>query len=225
MKEEDYYLQMLQEERKSSISRSGRGCSWVFRQENDPKHTPKVVKEWLKQARVEVFGMAFSQLEPPREHVDWAEGTCLCQEANKFSWTISVLSRGEGENSARSLWISIKSAKLRWKWWWGTFNQILAHFQKHIFRRPLMNSLLNQTSWLLTYIFKNSKRYKYVPLFLYVRVQYQGTLSGSSLLTYLLGSCKPLNWGGPCRRYNRSRQRGDRSCSPDIQRSRKVEDS
>ena len=54
MKEEDY-LQIPQESSKSSVSRLGRGFSWVFQQGSDPKHTSKVVKEWLKQARVEIL--------------------------------------------------------------------------------------------------------------------------------------------------------------------------
>ena len=35
--------------------RLGLGCSCMLQQENDPKHTSKVVKKWLNQARVEVF--------------------------------------------------------------------------------------------------------------------------------------------------------------------------
>ena len=47
------------------------------------------------------FGIAFpkSWLEPHREHVDCAEETSLCQEANTFSWTSSILSRGVGQIS------------------------------------------------------------------------------------------------------------------------------
>lgn len=54
MKKEDY-LQILQENIKSSARRLGFGCSWEFQQDNDPKHTSKVVKEWLNQARTKVL--------------------------------------------------------------------------------------------------------------------------------------------------------------------------
>lgn len=54
MKKEDY-LQILQENLKSSARRLGLGRSWVFQQDNDPKHTSKVVKEWLNQARIKVL--------------------------------------------------------------------------------------------------------------------------------------------------------------------------
>uniref|UniRef100_A0AAQ4S874 Transposase Tc1-like domain-containing protein n=1 Tax=Gasterosteus aculeatus aculeatus TaxID=481459 RepID=A0AAQ4S874_GASAC len=51
MKKEDY-LQILQNNLKSSARRSGLGRSWVFQQDNDPKHASKVVIEWLNQARI-----------------------------------------------------------------------------------------------------------------------------------------------------------------------------
>ena len=52
MKEEDY-LQIPQKNLKSSVRRLGLGCIWVNQQDNDPKHTSKVVKGWLNQARNE----------------------------------------------------------------------------------------------------------------------------------------------------------------------------
>ena len=57
MKED--YLQILQENLKSSVRRLGLGRSWVFQQDNDPKHTSKVVKEWLNQARIKVLEWPF----------------------------------------------------------------------------------------------------------------------------------------------------------------------
>uniref|UniRef100_A0A8C6KMD7 Tc1-like transposase DDE domain-containing protein n=1 Tax=Nothobranchius furzeri TaxID=105023 RepID=A0A8C6KMD7_NOTFU len=54
MKKEDY-LHILQHNLKSSARRLGLGRSWVFQQDNDPKHTSKVVKEWLNQARIRVL--------------------------------------------------------------------------------------------------------------------------------------------------------------------------
>uniref|UniRef100_A0A674NPZ6 Tc1-like transposase DDE domain-containing protein n=1 Tax=Takifugu rubripes TaxID=31033 RepID=A0A674NPZ6_TAKRU len=35
--------------------RLGLGRSWVFQQDNDLKHTSKVVMEWLNQARIKVL--------------------------------------------------------------------------------------------------------------------------------------------------------------------------
>ena len=53
MKKEDY-LQMLQENLKWLARRLALGPSWVF-QHNDLKHTSKVVREWLNQARIEAL--------------------------------------------------------------------------------------------------------------------------------------------------------------------------
>ena len=52
MKEE--YLQILQENLKSSARRLGLGCSWMFQQDNDPKRTSTEAKKWLNQARIKV---------------------------------------------------------------------------------------------------------------------------------------------------------------------------
>ena len=42
------YLQILQENLKSIARRMALGCSVVFQQENDPKHTSEVVKGMTK---------------------------------------------------------------------------------------------------------------------------------------------------------------------------------
>lgn len=53
MKED--YLQILQGKLKSSAPRLGRGHSWMFQQDNDPKQTSKVAMEWLNQVRIRVL--------------------------------------------------------------------------------------------------------------------------------------------------------------------------
>ena len=54
MKKKDN-LQILQDNLKSSARRLGLGCSWVFQQDNDPKHKSKVVMQWLNQTRIKVL--------------------------------------------------------------------------------------------------------------------------------------------------------------------------
>ena len=80
------------------------GCSLVFQQDNNLKHTSAVIKECWNHARTEVLESTSqsSDLTPPHQHVDCAEETSLCQEANKFNWTSTILSR-EVKNSARGL--------------------------------------------------------------------------------------------------------------------------
>ena len=91
MKKEDY-LQILQENLKSSARRLGLGSSWVFQQDNDPKHTSKVVKECLNQARIKVLG--WSSQSPDLNPI---------KKANEFSRTAPILSRGVVKDSTRRL--------------------------------------------------------------------------------------------------------------------------
>ena len=43
MKKEDFHQQ------------ESLGCSWMFQQDNNPKHTPEVLKEWISYSRIEVM--------------------------------------------------------------------------------------------------------------------------------------------------------------------------
>ena len=115
MKKEDY-LQILQENLKSSARRLGLGRSWVFQQDNDPKHTSKVVKEWLNQARIKV-------LEWPSQSPDfnpienmWTvlkKQVCVRKPIRiQLNCTNSVKRSGQRFNQklARSLWMAPKTA-------------------------------------------------------------------------------------------------------------------
>ena len=46
MKKEDY-LRILQDNVGPSVQKLGLPSNWIFQQDNDPKHTAKIVKEWL----------------------------------------------------------------------------------------------------------------------------------------------------------------------------------
>ena len=46
MKKEDY-VKILQENVGPSVQKLGLQQNWIFQQDNDPKHTSKIVKEWL----------------------------------------------------------------------------------------------------------------------------------------------------------------------------------
>ncbi|GFX43930.1 transposable element Tc1 transposase [Trichonephila clavipes] len=41
------YLKILQSNLHPSVQKLGLGSNFVFQQDNDPKHTAKIVKEWL----------------------------------------------------------------------------------------------------------------------------------------------------------------------------------
>ena len=130
-------LRFFRKNSKSSVSRLGRGCSWVFQQDNDPKHTSKVVKKWLKHARVEILEW-FSQSPDlnPIENM-WTvlkEHVCVRKPTNLVEQIKSVERRG-----------------------WKFREKLVDCYQKrqtevkiaegHVYRLTI-NSLLKQTSWM-----------------------------------------------------------------------------
>lgn len=54
MKKEQY-MEILEENIKQSAEKLDLGQQWIFQQDNDPKHTAKVVKKWLKDNNVTVL--------------------------------------------------------------------------------------------------------------------------------------------------------------------------
>lgn len=54
MKKEDY-IKILDENLKTSARDLGLGRRFVFQQDNDPKHTSKLVKDWFKQNKIKVM--------------------------------------------------------------------------------------------------------------------------------------------------------------------------
>lgn len=73
MKEEDY-LKILQESLKSLVGRLGFGRTCEFQQNNDPKQTSEVVKEWISHARIEVLERPF---QSPDLNLLRTSGLCL----------------------------------------------------------------------------------------------------------------------------------------------------
>ena len=152
MKKEDY-LQILQDNLKSSARRLGLGHSWVFQQHNDPKHTSKVVMEWLNQARIKV--LEWPSQSPDLNSIEnmWAmlKKQVHVRKPQKCCWTAPILSRGVVKDSTRSLPEACGWLPKAPNWsenGQGTCNQILAllyvYFWPsrfgHIFSRPIINS-------------------------------------------------------------------------------------
>ena len=95
------YLQILEENLKSSARRLGLGCSWVFQQDSNPKHASKVVKERLNQATTEVLDWPSRNPDlNPTENMWTVLKKQVC--ARKPTNVVELLSR-EVKNSARGL--------------------------------------------------------------------------------------------------------------------------
>ena len=56
MRKEDY-IKILDENVKDSAGKFQLGHNWKYEQDNDPKHTAKVVKKWFKDNNVNILEM------------------------------------------------------------------------------------------------------------------------------------------------------------------------
>jgi hypothetical protein len=54
MKKEDY-TEFLKNNVKQSANQLGLGRRWTFQQDNDPKHTAKIVDKWFKVNKIKVL--------------------------------------------------------------------------------------------------------------------------------------------------------------------------
>ncbi|CAB3995342.1 transposase [Paramuricea clavata] len=54
MKKEDY-LKILQSNLQPSVRKLHLGRRWTFQHDNDPKHTAKIVSQWLKKKKIRVL--------------------------------------------------------------------------------------------------------------------------------------------------------------------------
>ena len=86
MKED--YLQILQENLKSSAGRLGLWWSWVFQWDNECKHTSKMVKEWINQATIEIFEWPFQSpdMNPIKNMWTVLENQVSARKPNKSIW-------------------------------------------------------------------------------------------------------------------------------------------
>lgn len=118
MKKENY-LQIYQDNLKSQARRLSLECSWVFQKDNDPKHKPKVVMEWLNQARIMVWKClpkvptstplricVLQKQVRARKPTNWTEVYQLCHE----DW-----SKIQPETYQKFV-NDYLSAQLKWKW-------------------------------------------------------------------------------------------------------------
>ena len=70
------YRQILGENLLPSARALKMGRGWVFQHDNDPKHTAKATKAWLKKKHIKV-------LEWPSQSVEGAEGSSCQTSASK----------------------------------------------------------------------------------------------------------------------------------------------
>ena len=72
--------------------------------DNDPKHTSKVVANWLKDNKVKVMEWPTHSPQSYRKFVGRTEKACTSKEAYKPDSVTPALSRGMGQNSPNLLW-------------------------------------------------------------------------------------------------------------------------
>ena len=55
------YVEILMQHLKTSVKKLKLGRKWVFQMDNDPKHTSKVVKKWLREQQSQGIGVAITK--------------------------------------------------------------------------------------------------------------------------------------------------------------------
>ncbi len=76
---------------------------WVFKHDNDPKHTARATKEWLRKKHFKVLEWPVSRPEPNRKSMEGAETPCCPATAPKPERSGEDLYGGVGQNPCCSV--------------------------------------------------------------------------------------------------------------------------
>ena len=99
----DNFVDILKKHLKTSVRKLGR--KWVFQMDNDPKHTSKVVANWLKDNKVKVLEWPSQSLDlNPMENWMAELKNCVSKDTYKPDSVTPAMSGGMGPNSPNLLW-------------------------------------------------------------------------------------------------------------------------
>ncbi len=85
---------------------------WVFQHDNDPKHTARATKEWLRKKHFKV--LEWQPVSRSRKSLEGVESSCCPATAPKHHCSRGDLNGGMGQNTSNSVWKPCEDLQKTW---------------------------------------------------------------------------------------------------------------